>query len=144
MQIFSNGDNLREMSNPIFWKKRKNINLSSAEFAHRVVKQNEYVCNGSSYRDILKESCFKRKQMRRTAHSLLQSSQYILIIQKLALRQFNLRRQQKYVLSNLIMKLTVTEQKANMSFYIYKVSYDYISQMTLQDKDNVYDSFYTF
>ena len=40
MQIVSNGDNLHEISNPVFWgKKEKNIiNLSSAEFALRVVK----------------------------------------------------------------------------------------------------------
>ena len=38
MQIISPGDNLHEMSMPIFWKKKKNItNSSSAEFAHRVV-----------------------------------------------------------------------------------------------------------
>ena len=29
------GDNLHEMSNPVFWKK---INLSSAELAQRVIK----------------------------------------------------------------------------------------------------------
>ena len=41
MQIVSWGDNLHEMSNPVFWLKkiRKNIiNLSSAEFAQGVVK----------------------------------------------------------------------------------------------------------
>ena len=41
MQIVSNGDNLREMSNPVSWgeKKRKDItNLSSAELDKRVVK----------------------------------------------------------------------------------------------------------
>ena len=38
MQIVS-GDNLHEMSDPVFWKKiRKNIiNLSSAELAQRVL-----------------------------------------------------------------------------------------------------------
>ena len=36
-QIVSIGDNLHEMSNPVFWDK-KNINLSSAELAKRVVK----------------------------------------------------------------------------------------------------------
>ena len=40
MRIVSNGDNLHEMLNPVFWKKiRQNIiNLSCAEFAQRVVK----------------------------------------------------------------------------------------------------------
>ena len=40
MHIVSNGDNLHEMSNPIFWgKKYENItNLSSAELAQKVVK----------------------------------------------------------------------------------------------------------
>ena len=33
MQIASLGDNLHKMSNPIFWKNKKNINLSSAKFA---------------------------------------------------------------------------------------------------------------
>ena len=34
MHIVSNGDNLYEMPNPVFWKKiRKNINLSSPELA---------------------------------------------------------------------------------------------------------------
>ena len=37
MQIVSTGDNLHEMSNPVFWKKN-NINLSSAEQAKGVVK----------------------------------------------------------------------------------------------------------
>ena len=33
MQIVSSGDNLHEMSNPIFWrKKEKYIKMSSAEF----------------------------------------------------------------------------------------------------------------
>ena len=33
------GDNLHEMSNPVFWENKKNIiNLSSAENAQRVVK----------------------------------------------------------------------------------------------------------
>ena len=42
MQIVSNGDNLHEMSNPIFLFSGKNqksiINLSSAELAERVIK----------------------------------------------------------------------------------------------------------
>ena len=39
MQIVSNGDNLHEMSNPVSGKNKKNIiNLSSAEYAQRVVK----------------------------------------------------------------------------------------------------------
>ena len=39
MQIVSNGNNLREMSNLLPGKKRKNIiNLSSVELAQRVVK----------------------------------------------------------------------------------------------------------
>ena len=33
----SSGDNLHEMSNPIFWENKKNINLLSAEFAHKDV-----------------------------------------------------------------------------------------------------------
>ena len=38
MQNVSNRGNLHEMSNPVFWQKiRKNINLSSTEFAQRVV-----------------------------------------------------------------------------------------------------------
>ena len=37
MQIFSNGDNMHEMSNPVFWDKEKKINnLSSAEIAQSV------------------------------------------------------------------------------------------------------------
>ena len=51
MQIVSNGDNLHEMSNPIFlWKIRKKImNLSSAEFAHTVVKDSiNLFCLGTS------------------------------------------------------------------------------------------------
>ena len=43
MQIVSSGDNLHEMSNPVFWKKNNMktiINLWSAEFAQRVVKVN--------------------------------------------------------------------------------------------------------
>ena len=31
MQIVSNGDNLHEMSNPVLWENKKNINLLSAE-----------------------------------------------------------------------------------------------------------------
>ena len=43
MQIVFNGDNLHEMSNPVFSekyekKKKKIINLSSAELALRMVK----------------------------------------------------------------------------------------------------------
>ena len=39
MQIISNGDELHEMSNPVFWKNKRNaIDLSSAEFAQRMVK----------------------------------------------------------------------------------------------------------
>ena len=40
MQIVSIGDNLHEMSNPIFWEKKKKIitNLSSPELAQREVK----------------------------------------------------------------------------------------------------------
>ena len=39
MQIVSNGNNLHEMSNPVFLGKNKKniINLPSAEFAHRVI-----------------------------------------------------------------------------------------------------------
>ena len=44
MQIVSNGDNLHEMSNPVFWEKNtKNINLLSAEFAQRGVKVNQAI-----------------------------------------------------------------------------------------------------
>ena len=45
MQIVSLGDNLHEVSDPIFRKNKKNIvSLSSAEFALRVVsvKQKKY------------------------------------------------------------------------------------------------------
>ena len=39
MQIVSIGDNLHEMSNPVFWKnKKKFINMLSAELAQKVVK----------------------------------------------------------------------------------------------------------
>ena len=39
MQIVSLGDNLPEISKPIFWEKIKNvINLLSAEFAHSMVR----------------------------------------------------------------------------------------------------------
>ena len=42
MQIVSNGDNLHEILNPVFWKNKNNIiNLSSAEYAHRLVKVKE-------------------------------------------------------------------------------------------------------
>ena len=41
MQIVSFDDNLHEMSIPMFFgKQENNINLPSAEFAHRVVKAN--------------------------------------------------------------------------------------------------------
>ena len=41
MQIVSNGDNLHEMSNPVFSGNKKNVSsLSSAELAQRVVKVN--------------------------------------------------------------------------------------------------------
>ena len=33
MQIVSIGDNLHEISNPVFWKYKKNIKLASAELA---------------------------------------------------------------------------------------------------------------
>ena len=42
MQIVSNGENLHEMSKPVFWEKKKIKNviilLLSAEFAQRVAK----------------------------------------------------------------------------------------------------------
>ena len=45
MQIVSNGDNLHEMSNPVFWENKKNItNMSSVELAQRVVKVDKLVC----------------------------------------------------------------------------------------------------
>ena len=47
MQIVSNGDNLHEMSNPVFWGKNI-INLLSAEFAQRVVKVNTIGNNENS------------------------------------------------------------------------------------------------
>ena len=37
MQIVSIGDNLHEVSDPIFWKNKKNITNLSAESAHSVV-----------------------------------------------------------------------------------------------------------
>ena len=41
MQIVSQGDNLHDMSNDIFWEnKKKVINLSSTEFAQIVVDVN--------------------------------------------------------------------------------------------------------
>ena len=41
MQTDSNGDNLHEMKNPVFWEKLKNnINLSSAKLVQRLVKVN--------------------------------------------------------------------------------------------------------
>ena len=43
MQIASNGNNLCEMSNPVFWENKKNIiSLSSAESAQRVVKDEHF------------------------------------------------------------------------------------------------------
>ena len=43
MQIVPFGDNLHEISNPVFWENKKNtVNLSSAEIAKRVVKVNEW------------------------------------------------------------------------------------------------------
>ena len=42
MQIVSLGDDLHEMSNPVFWKnKKKIVILSFAEFAWRAVKTKE-------------------------------------------------------------------------------------------------------
>ena len=39
MQVVSAGDNLHEMSKPIFWEKYENISsLSSAELAQRVLR----------------------------------------------------------------------------------------------------------
>ena len=39
MQIVSNGENLHEMSKPVFWENKENIiNLSPAELAQRVIK----------------------------------------------------------------------------------------------------------
>ena len=53
MQIVSNGDTLNEMSNPIFWgkkkKKKKNTNLSFAEFAKRGVIDNNSGIISSSF-----------------------------------------------------------------------------------------------
>ena len=41
MQIVSNGDNLHELSNPVYGKNKKNIiNLLAAELAQKVVKVN--------------------------------------------------------------------------------------------------------
>ena len=43
MQIVSTGDNLHEMSHPVFWKNKKiAISLSSAKWAQRVVKVNTW------------------------------------------------------------------------------------------------------
>ena len=43
MQMVSYGNYLHEMSNPVSWANKKNIiNLSSAEFAQKVVKVNTY------------------------------------------------------------------------------------------------------
>ena len=37
MQIVSDGDNLHEMSNPVFWENKENvIDLPSAELAHNI------------------------------------------------------------------------------------------------------------
>ena len=38
MQIVSNGDNLHEMSNPVFWEKKNNVSTSSAENFTQSVK----------------------------------------------------------------------------------------------------------
>ena len=39
MQIVSNGHNLHEMSDPVFWEiKKKYIYILAAAFAHRVAK----------------------------------------------------------------------------------------------------------
>ena len=48
MQIVSSGDNLHEMSNPVFWKKleknkKKITNLPSAELAQRVIKTKQFL-----------------------------------------------------------------------------------------------------
>ena len=41
MQNVSNGDNLHELSNPVYGENKKNIiNLSAAELAQKVVKVN--------------------------------------------------------------------------------------------------------
>ena len=49
MKIVSNGDNLHEMSNLVFWKNKENItNLPSAELAEKVVKINLF-CPGKNY-----------------------------------------------------------------------------------------------
>ena len=40
MQIISNGENLHETPNPFFFSNKKNINLSSAEYAQRMTKVN--------------------------------------------------------------------------------------------------------
>ena len=48
--ISCKGDNLHEMSNPIFWEKEEQyINLSSAELAKRVVKVYTWVHTVLSY-----------------------------------------------------------------------------------------------
>ena len=41
MQIVSPGDNLHATSKPSFWGNCENIILSSAEFAHRLIKVND-------------------------------------------------------------------------------------------------------
>ena len=46
MQIVSWGDNLHEMSKPIFWEKKKKkniISLPSAKYAHRMVQACNFV-----------------------------------------------------------------------------------------------------
>ena len=45
MQIVALGDNLHKISKLIFWENKKNINLLSAEFAHRVVKVKSILVN---------------------------------------------------------------------------------------------------
>ena len=52
---------LHEMSNPVFWKKnKKNINLSSAEFAQRVIKVKSNGNSSLTYKYILKQGSFGR------------------------------------------------------------------------------------
>ena len=43
MQIVSAGNNLHEISSPVNWKNKKNINLSPAEFAQTVVTVNIFL-----------------------------------------------------------------------------------------------------
>ena len=56
MQIVCLGDNLHEMSMPVFWeggkKKKRNINLLSADFAYTVIRVNLtkvlHLCNNDN------------------------------------------------------------------------------------------------